>query len=395
MKRANQIYSLAVALFFLGALSPLVLFAAGSPEPMISDADIIRVIKENAYDLKDVFDKSCGVCHSADAKYPVLGATEGFEHSGHKLGFNREDENSYYANGRGCQQCHTSEGFIEYVSTGSVDPDDYVAYPSQIGCFSCHEPHETGDFSLRTTKAVTLKSGDVYNKGDGNLCANCHLSRGEAAAIVVPTPANRVSAYFGPHHGPEADMFLGVNAYEYPGKTYTNSVHTDVIVDSRVSCHLALPEGRYSLSPKVGGHSFYLKGEVHGSEKLNLAACASCHDGIKQEGEFFDIKQVDYDNDGTVETVQGEVEGLLHLIVNEDGTGVLQTVNPPAFKADGTWNRTQSEELRSADVIGAIYNYKFVEEDRSNGIHNTNYTIQVLYDTISALDSSFDTSKRP
>jgi hypothetical protein len=35
-----------------------------------------------------------------------------------------------------------------------------------------------------------------------------------------------------------------------------------------------------------------------------------------------------------------------------------------------------------------------VAEDRSRGIHNAPYTIQVLYDTIETLDPSFDTSKR-
>lgn len=47
------------------------------------------------------------------------------------------------------------------------------------------------------------------------------------------------------------------------------------------------------------------------------------------------------------------------------------------------------------EVVAALYNYKFVQEDRSKGIHNTAYAVQILMDSIKALDNSFDDSKRP
>ena len=45
--------------------------------------------------------------------------------------------------------------------------------------------------------------------------------------------------------------------------------------------------------------------------------------------------------------------------------------------------------------MGALYNYKFILEDRSDGIHNTKYVVQLLTDSIKALDSGFNDSKRP
>ena len=42
----------------------------------------------------------------------------------------------------------------------------------------------------------------------------------------------------------------------------------------------------------------------------------------------------------------------------------------------------------------ALYNYKYILEDRSRGIHNAPYTIQLLYDSIEKLDPGFDVSKR-
>ena len=44
--------------------------------------------------------------------------------------------------------------------------------------------------------------------------------------------------------------------------------------------------------------------------------------------------------------------------------------------------------------MAALWNYKFVAEDRSRGIHNAPYTIQLLYDSIESLDPSFNVSKR-
>lgn len=383
-----------VSILFVMLFVSVLGFAEGRPEELITEDDVLEMVRSNQVNVLEVLSDTCGNCHGGDAEYPVLGAALGYENSGHNLGFDKHAQNSYYANGSGCQQCHTNEGFIDYIENGELT-SDYVNYPSQIGCFTCHAPHETGDFSLITYDPVTLKDGSVFNKGDGNLCANCHQSRSVAGDVVKPTPANKVSSRFGPHHGPEADAFMGVNAYEFEGKSYSSSMHTYVIEDSCVTCHMALPEGRYSLSPEVGGHSFYTKGEVHESEKLNLAACSQCHDGIKQADEFFDIKTVDYDNDGTLEPVQAEVEGLLHLLINAENTGLLQTTSPPLFKADGSWASTSSEVERSVAEMAGIFNYRFFEEDRSLGIHNTKYAVQVLYDTIGSLDPTFDTANRP
>jgi hypothetical protein len=47
------------------------------------------------------------------------------------------------------------------------------------------------------------------------------------------------------------------------------------------------------------------------------------------------------------------------------------------------------------EAVAALYNYKFVLEDRSKGVHNTPYAVQLLMDSIKALDKSFDDSKRP
>jgi hypothetical protein len=345
---------------------------------------------ERQVEMDMLFPKACADCHSDNPKFPVAGTRLGYDTSGHK-----NNDNAYYANGGGCQQCHTNEGFIEFVETGTVG--EYVANPSQPGCFTCHVPHTKGDFSLRTTKPAKLADGSIFDLGDGNLCANCHQARRSAVETVKASDAKDVSGHWGAHHGPQSDIVNGTNAFENPAKGYSNSPHKLVVKDGCASCHMALPEGRYSFSAELGGHSFNIAGEVHEAGKLNISACSSCHKDIKQvQGtEIYDLKaKADYDLDGSVEPFQSEVQGLLDAFVNANGTGYLQRLNPPMYKADGSWAYSKNGSW-NIEEMAALYNYKFFLEDRSLGVHNGTYTIQVLYDSLKALDPSLDDSLRP
>jgi len=375
----------------------------------------------------------CMSCHgSTGAKYPLAGAKLGFEVSGHAtMGDSR------YANGQSCQRCHTSEGYVEYATKfgfGSPQKYDawanatdkngnqpYIAYPSQPGCFACHDPHTTGNFALRTQKVVSgkivnekiaLYNGVVYDGGSGNLCASCHMSRGDLKT-AIPAQKGKVAARGASHHGPEADMVAGTNGYEFVGKTYSSSPHYQVIGDTCVTCHMEQPKGRFGFSPEVSGHAFTVSGEVHEAPVGNTASCAACHDGIKAvagqklyladsgtvRAEFkdeavFTVKaKADYDGNGKVEYVQQEVVGLLQLMVNKDGTGAMQKMANPFFKPDGSF--ANSKASYTNDQLGAYANYLFVIEDKSLGVHNATYAIELLMDSIAAIDPSYSEANRP
>jgi len=380
-------------------------------------------------------------CHgSTGAKYPLLGAKLGYAESGHAtLGDAR------YANGGGCQRCHTNEGYVEYATKfafdtakydlyaasknadgtevkdkdGKVVPPPFVSYPSQPGCFTCHDPHTRGDFLLRTQNAeakgvVTNRTVTLYNKfvfsgGAGSSCASCHQERG-AMASAVASAKGIVSPRGNSHHGPEADMLAGTNGYEFAGKKYGSSPHYAMVKDTCVTCHMEQPNGRYGFSPKVGGHAFTVVGEVHEAEVGNISNCLTCHGkdvkvvaskkiylaesgnarlGYKNSA-FFNIKaKADYDRDGSVEFVQQEVQGLIEKLQVS-----FQKLPVPILKADGTF-ATGNKNVYPNDVVGAYQNYLYVIEDKSLGVHNTTYAIQLLMDSIAAVDPTFDVSARP
>lgn len=338
-----------------------------------------------------VLPKACVACHASETKYPLRGARDQYLTSVHRMG-----GHASYSNAEGCQGCHTHEGFVERVKTGKFDPKGLVANPSSIGCFTCHSPHQTGDFSLRTAAKVTLTNGEVFDKGRSNLCASCH--RVVAVTKDEVKPRSIPFDFWGAHHGPQADMLAGANAYEFPGRKYSSSAHTRRAKADCITCHMTQPKQRYALMPTIGGHSFRIGGEVHEAPKLNNAGCltSGCHDEMSQlpgRHLFNSPADADYDRDGKVENVQEEVQGLLERIINKQGTGLLQKLKEPLYDAQGKFIRSKTQY--PLEVVAALYNYKFVLEDGSRGIHNTKYAVQLLTDSIKALDPAFDDSSRP
>ena len=358
---------------------------------LVSSLSCLTVMYLGHATAQTVLPKACVDCHGSEPKFPVRGVRGQYVTSGHRtLG------NASYANADDCQGCHTNEGFIQRVKAGKVDTKKFVSNPSEIGCFTCHAPHDSGNFSLRTVTKVALANGQVFEKDKANLCAQCHQARrtpkDEVRARNIPTDS------WGAHHGPQADMLAGTNAYEFPGKKYTSSVHTALPNANCVTCHMTLPAGRYSLAPSIGGHSFRIAGEVHEEHRVNTAGCTSsgCHAEMKQvtNTHYFDKKAAaDYDGDGTTETVQEEVIGLLDRLINSKGTGLLQTMKDAPYDAKGKFANSKTQY--PVETVAALYNYKFVLEDGSKGVHNTTYAVQLLMDSIKALDKSFDDSKRP
>src|SRR4030042_1949351 len=130
--RKTVVVLLAAVLALLPALAAL---ASGGSEG--SKAELARLNSEveglkaklAAGGSRGGFGAARADCHGPTPKSPLLGARLGYDPSGHK-----NNDNSYYANGQGCQKCHTNEGFIEFAATGKVDPKSSVAYPSQPNC---------------------------------------------------------------------------------------------------------------------------------------------------------------------------------------------------------------------------------------------------------------------
>jgi len=222
--------------------------------------------------------------------------------------------------------------------------------------------------SLRVTDAVTLENGSTFDRGTANLCVTCHHSRRNVSTYVSDDVT--LDEHWGPHHSVQGDMLIGANAYEYGSYTYTNSAHTNVAADGCIDCHMTGSIGYY-----VGGHTW--KMEDLETEYENLAGCnaSTCHNGGMES--LNPTAAADFDDDGSVEEIEDEIQGLLDslsaLLV---GAGFYDDING---------HPVEDIEITDSDSAGALYNFEYVAEDRSHGIHNTDYTIGLLQSSIGYL----------
>ncbi|MDF7798470.1 hypothetical protein P4C99_03300 [Pontiellaceae bacterium B1224] len=309
---------------------------------------------------------SCGQCHDAPSHH-----VKNFEWGNSLHGQTEVDRTG------SCVNCHTAAGFVDANDPGMNEYGEVVpttaSFKEGITCAACHDPHAAGAqvHQLRDIESVTFENGVVTAEGGAGLvCMSCHKSRRDAESYVY----DDFSSHSGPHHGPQGDMIAGVNAIEY-GQDLPSSKHLSVVEDSCAQCHMqetpsGLPE--YAAG-KVGGHSFLLSYNDGTNAPIYLTeSCSSCHGEI----EDFDFGGEDYNRNGMVEGVQTEIESLLHEL------GMLL---PP----EGSTTVSTGDCETLAQKRGA-YNYLFVEEDGSLGVHNPKYAAALLQSSIEDLKGGID-----
>ncbi len=333
--------------------------------------------------------KNCAVCHEDNGTHHYFptqwnasgqDATEfdgrGF-HGGHAIG-----AFAGYAGGRGsCAACHSGAGYVQWVKEGK--PTNSVGLPGSIAtvpeptvitCAVCHDPHDATNIHQLRLSDTQLGDGtpvtfDLY--GTGAQCMECHRSRRDAA--VYASDPNSGSSHFGPHHGPQADMLIGANAPAF-GVELPSSPHDVAGGNSCVDCHMAEEKGFDDDGNVivVGGHSFNMN-DVEGND--HVEACTPCHGVVGEsfkEKKYFRNSSADHDGDGVEEGLQEEVHGMLE---------VLATYLPQ----DEDGNVDMSSKTNSPAIVRAGYAYVWVEEDRSFGIHNPQFTVAMLQVAIESM----------
>jgi hypothetical protein len=305
---------------------------------------------------------NCIQCHNNDAVVETRLAQ--WENSVHGTG-----ENAAYANRVGCNQCHTSQGFLQAVATGSTDNIPVFDEPQQINCYTCHNIHKTftgADWALTSpgpkTLLVQYKGADViYDKGTSNQCVSCHQAR-----VVDPMPVLNgpdfaiTNSRIGAHHGPQSNLLLGKSAFQITGSTSYPSASPHAGPEGCVACHMATPYGYMA-----GGHTWNMTYSAHeGPETLNANGCLTCHTTATATTIAADLA-----------ALQTEVTNLLEELGTQLADyGIYNTstglANTGTFKANATM---------------AFLAFNMVEEDRSEGAHNPDYIKAMLNNAISTM----------
>lgn len=356
MKKINLFYFVTAIVFGL-ALTISSCTKEGPTGPAGADG----AVGENGTDGTDGVDgnATCMECHTLGNKAAVEADYAMSTHFNSVVQWNGQLTYQYAGEGpnrTSCTGCHTEQGFVAWQYTGNgIYPDtNGVQSGMPIGCIACHDMHSTFDFendgvdyALRTTDPVDLKMYMAMDPpqtvtldmgGSSNLCANCHqpMSPGpdpEAGELFTIT-----SSHWGPHHGPHATTLEGIGAYELGAGYPTPGTSTHRTEASCTSCHMH--EGT--------GHKW----------EVTIASCTDCHEGIEN-----------FDWHG----VQTEVQGLMAELKQKlDDAGMLDEgdhIIPGDYPVDHA---------------GAYYNYVWVKDDRSDGVHNPGYIKTMLINSIGA-----------
>jgi hypothetical protein len=168
-------------------------------------------------------------------------------------------------------------------------------------------------------------------------------------------------------------MLAGTGGYEFAGFSYTNSFHTTGVQNGCIECHMAPPFGA-----QAGGHQFGLVYIYHGGPEHLVSGCntATCH-GVGGLDDHNPIRQ-DYDRNGTPEGVQTEILGLMDQLRTELFNRGL--IDAEDYVVASSTTPLVISELEAA----AVLNFRYILEDKSNGVHNAKYAAGLLQ---SALDN--------
>ena len=305
-----------------------------------------------------------------------------------------------------CARCHSAAGFQDYIgadgsAVGSVEQAAPVG--ETITCITCHNA------AAIALSSVTFPSGNtISDLGAEARCMTCHQGRESnedvnAAILAVADGGvnpdrvstaevdtidgeNRALRFLNIHYfaaGATRYGRLAAGGAQFPGAFYDAKFTHVSSVNDCVTCH----------SP----HTL----------EVQLSTCATCHAGVASLADVTNIRMAgsinDYDGDGNVaEGIHDEVEGLKAalLATMQAYATAVSGADPIAYADaypyffvddDGDGLIQEAETTRYAtftpNLLRAAYNYQLATKDPGAFAHNAKYVIQLLYDSIAALEA--------
>jgi len=294
-----------------------------------------------------------------------------------------------------CAKCHSATGQPEFITEGVV-----TSQPASNGlnCGTCH--NDVQNFTLYEVSAVRFPSGATVSFGErdsaANMCLNCHQGRESTVSVnnmIGDLPANEVSEdlrFVNIHYFAAGATLFGTEvkgAYEFEGQEYTGFNEHVGVFNSCTECH-----------------------DTHALQ-IVIEDCGECHEGADSlEGlRTIRMTDVDYDGDGDVtEGVYGEIDTMrekLYAAIQAyatDVTGQAIIYNANAYPywfgdldANGRVNDDEGAFAAwTPNLLRAAYNYQDSTKDPGGFAHNSSYVLQILYDSIRAVDGDLTGTTR-
>lgn len=299
-----------------------------------------------------------------------------------------------------CATCHSTPGYRDFLGADGSEAG-VVDAPAPLGtvvnCDACHSP------AAANLSSVAFPSGVVINDiGDSTRCMVCH--QGRNSGLDVRSAIADAGLEDAPNTVNEDFGFINIHYYAAASTLYGSEVH-----------------GGYEFE----GMSYYMRNEhapgyetcddCHQPHTLELLVddCATCHEGADSVEGVRNIRSfgsnVDYDGDGDMEEgIRGEIETLQVMLYDAILTYSAEVVGTPIVYADGypyfftdtngngepdedETNFGNSYASFTPRLLQATYNYQISLKDPGGYAHNPDYHLQLLVDSINAINGELNT----
>lgn len=349
---------------------------------------VIQLLYDSITDLNTAIDTpvDMAAAHRIDHGH-FAGSEEAFRH------WDGEEDGGIVPGN--CAKCHSATGQPEFITEGVV-----TSQPASNGlnCGTCH--NDVQNFTLYEVPSVRFPSGATVTFGErdsaANMCLNCHQGRESTVSVnrlIGDLPPDEVSEdlrFLNIHYFAAGATLFGTEvkgAYEFEGREYTGFNEHVGTFNSCTECH-----------------------DTHALE-IVIEDCGECHEGADTlEGlRTIRMTDVDYDGDGDVtEGVYGEIDTMrekLYAAIQAyalETTGMAIVYDSHAYPywfgdADGNGRINDDEGAFAAwtpNLLRAAYNYQDSTKDPGGFAHNSSYVLQILYDSIQAVDGDLTGTTR-
>jgi len=326
----------------------------------------------------------CGVCHQGERH----GAFNEWIESRHATFPIFEDDGvtlQHNVSGAGCIKCHNGEYFVRIQIRGEAPPADDLtsvdAGKAHISCAVCHDNHNKqfeAQLRIDATAEVTIPFGESIdgtqvNAGLGNTCVMCH--NGRRNIDDFNDQITNGSSHFGFHPNSQSTTLFGIGGAEFDGVTYTRThPHQTMNPNTCVTCHMfRAGYDETNHTPALWGHDWTPRWE----------ACATCHTQITDQATFDTFKS---DFQAGVQDLLTQIEDLWPAAWKDTST------TPPTLRsvetAVGAGDGPPANDPAKGDLYRKVlWDYFYVAEDGSKGIHNPNYTVGLLESAVDELNT--------
>jgi len=316
---------------------------------------------------------------------------------------------------RSCAKCHSKPGFRDFAIDGS---NAAAKLGTTISCGACHTEEGDGTtlWDRRATytalSPVLFPSGLTADMGDAsNLCMACHQGRA-SKQTVDDRIANSDFRFVNIHYFAAAATLFGTDVqggYEYDANSNIGArsyvgrfLHASPLRDTCIRCHMGkssdLLENNHTFEPRTAYCQL-----CHFNAVTNPTDPAHPFRDIRFSAQVGGTYGIDFDGDGNA------TEGLYYEIwdtlvpnllaqIQAYASGTIGTpiaydpdTHPYFFRSD---DGTGYDQFDSA-LLKAAYNYQVVQKDPCGYVHNGQYIIQLLRDSIEDLSGNEPPGVRP